>query len=183
VENTSTHNAIHALLDEALLLSEDLFQLQQVRSSVLPHQTWLSSSESFPSICSRRTGRSPLHPESVSKSTMGETTRGLSQLLRKRLQTWRARMLSPLLCFAAYSCSLCVPGIILTSFRLFQNGPTRSNLSRHPPFCPQTAMPSQSPPVTNSRTPFNSSLNRSPTRPVGPRWLTARDCTEARERG
>ena len=32
VEKTSTRDAIHDLLDEALLLSEDLFELQQVRS-------------------------------------------------------------------------------------------------------------------------------------------------------
>jgi len=31
VEQTATQDAIHALLDQALLLSEDLFQLQQVR--------------------------------------------------------------------------------------------------------------------------------------------------------
>jgi protein AATF/BFR2 len=33
VEQSSTRDAIHALLEEALLLSEDLFQLQEVRSS------------------------------------------------------------------------------------------------------------------------------------------------------
>ena len=31
VEKTSTHDAVHAMVDEALLLSEDFFQLQQAR--------------------------------------------------------------------------------------------------------------------------------------------------------
>jgi len=30
VEKTSSHDAVHTMLDEALFLSEDLFQLQQV---------------------------------------------------------------------------------------------------------------------------------------------------------
>jgi hypothetical protein len=33
LEQTSTRDALHGLLDEALLLTEDLFQLQEVRSS------------------------------------------------------------------------------------------------------------------------------------------------------
>ena len=35
VELTSARDDIHALLDEALLLSEDLFQLQEVRTFTL----------------------------------------------------------------------------------------------------------------------------------------------------
>ena len=69
VEKTSTQDAIHAMLDEALLLSEDLFQLQQVRSFALVSNL----SESFPSTYLRRTVRSPLHPGNASRSTTGGT--------------------------------------------------------------------------------------------------------------
>ena len=61
-------------------------------------QTWLLSPKSFPSICLRRTVKSPLHPGNVSRLIMGETTQRPSQPLHKRSRTWRARMLSFLLC-------------------------------------------------------------------------------------
>jgi len=90
VDEPSARDAIHVLLDEALLLSQDLFQLQEVRSFYV--STHITPTESFPSICLKRMVRSPPHPANASRSTMGETMRLPSQLLHKRLQTWRARM-------------------------------------------------------------------------------------------
>ena len=151
------------------------------------HLIWHSTSsplspESFSSIYLRRTSRSSLHPGNASRSTMGETMRRLSRLLHKRLQIWRARMLS-LLLWSVHGRLPGAPDTIPTSSKPSPNGRTRFNRSRLPSFCPQTAMRLQSPPVMNSRTPSSSSPNRSPTRPVGPRCLTARDSTGARERG
>jgi len=147
------------------------------------HQILPLSPKFFTSICLRRTVRSPLHPGNVLRSTMGETTRRLSQLLHKHLQSWKARMPLSFYISFIFSRSLRAPGTIPTSSRLSLNGPIRFNPSRRPSSCPQIAMPLQSHPITNSRTPFNSSPNPSPTRPVGPRWLTARECTGARGRG
>ena len=175
----STQDALHALLDEALLLSEDLFQLQEVRSSASAPALRLRRP---PSIYLKPTVKSPLRPESASRSIMGETTQQRFQLLQKRSLTWKARTSSFLPCPDAYSRSLCAPGIIHTSCRPFRNGPTRSNPSHHPFFCHRTAIPFQGPRATNSRTPSSSSPNRTPTKPVGPRWLIERGCTEAGER-
>lgn len=136
---------------------------------------------SSPSISSRRMGRSPLHLESASSSITGETTHRPSRLHQKRLQTWRARVLS--LCSVADSRSLGLTGIIPTSSRPSQNGQTKFNLSRRPSFCPQTATRLRNRLVTNSRTPSNLSPSRSPTRPAGRKWSTARGCTGVRGRG
>ena len=46
VEKTSTHDAVRAMLDEALLLSEDLFQLQQVSLFIFA-QDFATKSQAF----------------------------------------------------------------------------------------------------------------------------------------
>jgi hypothetical protein len=181
VEQTSTQDAIHGLLDEALLLSEDLFQLQEVRSLALSSSSAPLSSSS--SVYLRRTVRPPLRHGNASKSTVGETMRRLFQSLHKRLQTWRARMPFFFPWFSAYSCSLCIPDTTPTLSRPSLNGPIKFNLSHPPSSCPRTVMPSQSPPATSLRMLSNSSPNHSRTRPAGPRWWTARGCIEGRESG
>ena len=168
MEESSARDDIHTLLDEALLLSEDLFHLQEVRTFLRD----LSSPNSFAQHLLEVNGEITPPPRKRIKLDHGGDYAAAVSASSKALADMESAcvIFSPM--FHRIQPLTRSSATIPTWSRPSQNGPTRSNPSRPPPFCLQTAMRLRNPLVTNSRMPFNSSRSHSPTRPVGQRWLT-----------